>query len=358
MEFRKAERLQRKARIDLTGPSGSGKTYTALSIASGLGDKIGVIDSERNSASLFADEFEFDALSLPDLQLETYFKAMEAAKDFDVVIIDSLSHAWDAVNEEVTNFSKRSQSGNSFKAWGEKGNPLYNKLLEKLLTMPCHVIVTMRVKSDYVMEEYTDRSGAKKTRPMKVGLAPKFREGGEYEFDLVANLDLDHNLVVEKTRMTFLDGKVINKPTAELGIEIRKWLESGKAVEQSKPATASKAKAANGKADIPPEVKEVFKGAKVEVVIPSNPWLWKLEGESQHKDKLVCGLPDEVIEALKAKGAIEALEKKGKLTMRDGYVLKACFEDEEKKIAALASLSLGAEGNELQEGETENGDEI
>src|SRR5690606_10635059 len=67
LAFKRAQRAQRKARIGLIGPSGSGKTYTALMLAKGLtgdGGRIAVIDTENNSASLYADECEFDVLNL------------------------------------------------------------------------------------------------------------------------------------------------------------------------------------------------------------------------------------------------------------------------------------------------------
>ena len=238
IQIKKAVRTQRKARIDLTGPSGSGKTFTALKIASGMGKKILVIDSEQNSSSLYADEFGFDVIELPDHGIESYFSALKLATGYDVVIVDSLSHAWEAVNEEVSQHAKRTKSGNTFQAWGDKGNPLYGQLLDALLKLPAHLIVTMRVKSDYVMEDY-EVNGKTKTRPRKIGLAPKFREGGEYEFDLVANLDLEHDLVIEKTRMSFLDGKVINKPGKELGEQIAAWLGNAPALPSSPPTPAS-----------------------------------------------------------------------------------------------------------------------
>ena len=53
-----AKRSKAKLRLTIDGPSGSGKTYSALLIAYGLcGDwsKIAVIDTERESANLYAD---------------------------------------------------------------------------------------------------------------------------------------------------------------------------------------------------------------------------------------------------------------------------------------------------------------
>jgi len=97
----------------------------------------------------------------------------------------------------------------------------------------CHVITTMRAKTDYVMEEFTDSSGKTRTKPVKVGLAPVFRAGGEYEFDVVATLDHDHNFICEKTRIAWLGSLVVKNPSRELGAKIGAWLSSAKAEEKS-----------------------------------------------------------------------------------------------------------------------------
>ncbi|SSS60281.1 hypothetical protein [Acinetobacter baumannii] len=62
--FTKAERKKAKLKLNLNGASGSGKTYSALVLASSLGKKIAVIDTENESASLYANEFNFDTLPL------------------------------------------------------------------------------------------------------------------------------------------------------------------------------------------------------------------------------------------------------------------------------------------------------
>ena len=286
MQIKKAVRLQRKARIDITGPSGSGKTKTALLLAKGLGKKILVIDSERSSSSLYADDVEFDVIELPDTTIGSYFAALDLSKGYDVTIIDSLSHAWDSVNETVNEAAKKERGGNTFQLWGKVGNPLYAKLLEKVLSLDSHVIATMRVKSDYVMEEYTRSDGKTGTKPVKVGLAAKFREGGEYEFDIVANMDLEHNLIIEKTRLPFLDGKVINKPGAELGEQIRKWLDGGaiitKPVEIPKPLT-------NNDGGVRPAVSDAL------AIEPyaGNPWEHIVQGENSQQGVPLCMIEDE-----------------------------------------------------------------
>lgn len=233
--FQKAQRAQRKARIGLIGPSGSGKTYTALQLAKGLAGpngRIAVIDTENNSAALYADDFEFDVLNLDTFSPEVYVQAIRAAEQagFDVLVIDSLSHAWagkDGALEQVDRVARRMQSNNTFAAWREV-TPKHNELVEAMVRSKCHLIVTMRAKTEYIVE--TDPKTGK-TAPRKVGLAPIQREGLEYEFDIVADMDLDNHFIVSKTRYKSLTGQVIHKPTADLGRQIRAWLESGAPME-------------------------------------------------------------------------------------------------------------------------------
>jgi|LakMenEpi03Aug12_release.lakeMendotaPanAssembly.Ray.scaffolds.fasta_scaffold258661_2 hypothetical protein len=233
IEIRKAERKQRKFKAALVGVSGSGKTYTALELAKGLageGGKVLLLDTENSSSELYADRFSFDVANLAETTVANYIAALKEGErlGYDVVVIDSLSHAWEYLLEEVDNEAKRNRGGNSFAAW-KAVTPIYRELVDAIVRAGVHVIATMRAKSDYVMEEFTDGSGKTRTRPVKVGLAPQFRAGGEYEFDVVANLDLDHNLIIEKTRIDWLGGKVIRNADSKLGAEIGSWLSSAKA---------------------------------------------------------------------------------------------------------------------------------
>ena len=68
--FKKATKEQAKLRLALFGVSGSGKTYTALRIATGLGGKIAVIDTERNSACKYSDRFDFDVCNATKPSIE------------------------------------------------------------------------------------------------------------------------------------------------------------------------------------------------------------------------------------------------------------------------------------------------
>lgn len=228
--FRKATKTQAKLRMALFGPSGSGKTYSALAIAGAFGT-VAVIDTEHGSAKKYADLFEFDVVELTDYQPKHYIELIRSAGDYDVLVIDSLTHAWSGtggVLDMVDKAAARAQN-NKFAGWRE-GTPEHNRLIDAILSAAPHIIVTMRSKTEYVLEP--DSRG--KLAPRKVGTAPVQRDGMEYEFDIVAEMNADNELVISKTRFPRLKGEVIKEPTRALGELILHQLQEGAPV----PATA------------------------------------------------------------------------------------------------------------------------
>jgi hypothetical protein len=230
LQFTKATKEKSRLRMALIGPSGSGKTYTALRVGTELknGGRVAVIDTERGSASKYADLFDFDVLELDTYSPLTYVEAIKAAEGagYSVLIIDSLSHAWsgkDGALEQVDKATARSQSKNSYAAWRDV-TPMHNALIDAMIQSRCHIIGTMRTKTDYILEK-DERTG--KTAPRKVGLAPVQRDGLEYEFDVVGDMDLDNNFIVSKTRCPALHGQVINKPGSDLAEVLNTWLSTG-----------------------------------------------------------------------------------------------------------------------------------
>lgn len=226
LQFEKATRAKAKARIALTGPSGSGKTWTALEAATALknGGRVAVIDTERGSASLYSDRFDFDVLELDFFSPEMYIHAIDAAegKGYDVIVIDSLSHAWEGEGgalDKQNSAAKR--SGNSFTAWADV-TPIHRRLIDTILQSKCHVIATLRSKMEYVIEQSNGKSSVR-----KVGMAPIQRPGTEYEFTIVADLDIDHNIAISKTRCALYDGKTGLKPDEKWFRPLREWLDTG-----------------------------------------------------------------------------------------------------------------------------------
>ena len=229
LAFTKATKKALKARIAIEGPSGSGKTYTGLVTARALvGDgTVALIDTERRSASLYADRFDFDTLELDSYNPQLLIDALAAAgaAGYDAVVVDSLSHFWmgaDGMLEQVDRAARRSGGGNSFAGWKEM-RPVERRMIDAMLAYPGHLLATLRVKTDYVVEQ-NERG---KSVPKKVGLRAEQREGLEYEFTLVASMDLENTLIVSKSRCPELAGAVIPRPDENFGLTLGAWLDSG-----------------------------------------------------------------------------------------------------------------------------------
>lgn len=225
MEIRKAERKKAKLRLGIAAPSGAGKTYSALLMAFGLGGKIGLIDTEHGSGDLYAHLGDYDIISIEaPYTVKKYTEAISAfeAAYYGTIIIDSLSHAWAGDGGLLDKQGKMADRGtNSFAAW-RTITPEHNNLVDAMLRSPCHVIATMRAKQEYVLE--TNDKG--KQQPKKVGMAPVQREGMEYEFTVMLDVDMQHIASASKDRTSLFDGQFfkIDKGT---GTRLLEWLDTG-----------------------------------------------------------------------------------------------------------------------------------
>lgn len=232
MELRIAERKQAKIKLGLQGPSGSGKTYSALLLAFGLcsdWSKIAVIDTENHSADLYAHLGHYNVLNLSEpFTTENYIKAIETAEKagMQVIIIDSISQEWEGSGGIIETHSK--MQGNSFTNWNVL-TPKHQAFVQKMLQSPCHIIATMRSKVDYVLSE---RNG--KYVPERVGMKAITREGMDYEFTLVYELDVKHMAKAIKDRTNlFIDSiPFVIKP--ETGKKILDWCLMGNTLEKAK----------------------------------------------------------------------------------------------------------------------------
>lgn len=255
MQIRKAERRKAKLRLGIAAPSGAGKTYGSLQIAFGLGGKIGLIDTEHGSGDLYAHLGEYDIISLSaPYEVGKYLSAIKAFEDagYDTIIIDSLSHAWAGDGGFLDKHGKMADRGaNSFAAWRTL-TPEHNSLVEAMLKSPSHIIATMRSKQDYILE-LNDKG---KQTPKKVGLAPVQREGMEYEFTIMLDVDMNHIASTSKDRTSLFDGKFF-KLTPETGKQLHAWLEDG--VEDPMIALKASAEAINKEIEAAKTLKQLDK---------------------------------------------------------------------------------------------------
>lgn len=271
MKFQKATKKKARLRLAFIGPAGSGKTYSALSVAKGLGGKVAVIDTEHGSASKYADRFEFDSVEPDSFSPDIYVEAIHAAEEagYDVLIIDSLSHAWTGAGgilEIVDSKTRASKSGNAFATGWRDATPKHNAMIEAILACKCHVIATMRTKTEWVIEE--NQKGKKE--PRRVGLAPVQRDGLEYEFDVVGDLDIDNNFAISKTRCPALSGKVITKPGESLAQLLAGWLSDGVEAPLAQSEISAAWKKAQGEGMTAEGWKEAV--SKAGVTKPSKEW--------------------------------------------------------------------------------------
>lgn len=235
IDFSEVTRAKSKARIAVTGPSGSGKTLSSMYLAYGItGDwsKVALIDTEHERGRFYANRTDLNtgkflyASMTPPYTPDKYIEYVKSAADIvgsdGAIVVDSFSHCWD--NEggvlDIKSQIAQQRGKNDYTAWDEAGK-IQNNLVNTILSVDCHTIITMRAKMAYAME-VNDRG---KTVPVKIGLAPVQRENTEYEFDMCFQLDRTHNASLSKDT-TFLDSWT-GIITPELGKQLGEWLSKG-----------------------------------------------------------------------------------------------------------------------------------
>ena len=223
MTFIKATKKQAKLRLALFGVSGGGKTYSALRLAKGLGGKIALIDTERGSASKYSDRFDFDVCEVDKPSIENIKLLINEAKGYDVLIIDSLTHAWLELLQEVERVAKAKFGGNTWSAWSE-GTPKQTSLINALLDFPGHIIATMRAETNWT----TTTNDKGKLVPVRIGEAPKQGKSIEYEFDMLMQISQEHQAIVLKDRTGKFQDQCFMIDEA-FGESLKEWLNDGEA---------------------------------------------------------------------------------------------------------------------------------
>ena len=220
-KFVKANRKQCSMKLSLQGPSGSGKTIGALRLAKGLAgslEHVAVIDTENGSSHLYSHMGEFSVFSMEaPYTPEMFIQAIETAvqEGFKCIIIDSLSHEWFGTGGILDIHSN--MLGNSFANWS-KVTPRHNALVQRILQSQCHIIATFRTKQDYVL---SDKNG--KVVPEKVGLKSITRDGMDYEFTIVFDMDIKHNCIASKDRTEIFSKSPQFIPNENTGKAILEW---------------------------------------------------------------------------------------------------------------------------------------
>ena len=221
MQLQKAERKQAVIKLAIQGPSGSGKTYSSLLMANGLvgnWNHIAVIDTENNSSHLYSHLGNFNVLSLSEpFSPERYIEAIEICEKagMKAIIVDSISQEWEGSGGIIETHGN--MAGNSFTNWN-RVTPRHNSFVQKILQSPCHIIATIRSKQDYVL---TDKNG--KMVPEKVGLKGVTRDGMDYEFTVVLDLDIKHQATASKDRTGLFTNPLPFLISEQTGNKIKIW---------------------------------------------------------------------------------------------------------------------------------------
>lgn len=151
---------------------------------------------------LYANEFDYDLISLEEYSPDYYIAAIDAFLDADykVIIIDSMTHLWNWVQDQVQLQTK----DNTFQAWG-KYKKENKKIIEKILLAPAHIIVTARGKDEYVLEA----NSRGKMAPKKVGVGAQQDKDIEYEYMVTWMIDQDTHLAeAVKDNTHIFEGKI------------------------------------------------------------------------------------------------------------------------------------------------------
>jgi hypothetical protein len=226
----KAEKQRVKLKMAVQGPSGSGKTFGALSLARNLWPtaKICLIDSENESASLYADSFDFDTIPLgPPFETDRYLECIQIAVDggYDVVILDSITPQWDGEGGILRRKEEmdRRPGSNGYANWASF-TPEHERFKQALQQSPIHLIATMRSKQDYILTA-NDKG---KQIPKKVGMAPIQRDQMDYEFTLVFDVEMDHKGSASKDRTGLFNEKIVDLASPKTAKLLRDWIDKGK----------------------------------------------------------------------------------------------------------------------------------
>ena len=229
MLLQKASRQQTRIRLGISGPSGSGKTLGALQVAFGLcGDwnKIAVICTEHGSANLYSHLGQYNVVTLSEPYSPERFQnciLLCQASGIEVIIIDSISHAWDG-NGGILDIHSKIAGSNTFMNW-RKVTPLQNSLMQTILESTCHVITTIRTKQEYVLSSKND-----KLIPEKVGLKLIQRDGFEYDLTILFEVNINHFATATKDRTSAFAGKPEFKLTSLVGQQLLDWCNQGHSV--------------------------------------------------------------------------------------------------------------------------------
>lgn len=226
-KFMKAKPQQARLKVSVYGPPGAGKTFSTLLMAEGLakvrGKRIAYVDTERGTdfyaqavknRKVHPDAFDFDAVyerSISEVSSAVYGLN---AKDYGIVVLDSISHLWESAMDAYTG-KKTKIDSIPMHAWGKIKKP-YKDLIKFLIASPFDVFILGRQKNLFEKNEETEEL-------TKVGVAMRAEGETAYEPHICIRMESRMNpedstdsiyvATVEKDRTGVLAGRRIKNPS-------------------------------------------------------------------------------------------------------------------------------------------------
>jgi hypothetical protein len=112
---------------------------------------------------------------------------------------------------------------------------MHQRFLDAIIQAPIHIIATMRAKTAY---DISNEGG--KTKVQKLGVAPTQRDGIEFEFTLVGEINVASHLCdFTKDRTGLFAENVPEQITVATGKRLRDWLDGGTVAEKPQAPTFS-----------------------------------------------------------------------------------------------------------------------
>lgn len=245
--WERAKREGIKLIVGISSDTGGGKTMSGLLLARGIvgpQGKIAVIDADNRRSRYYADDHEFQVQDLySPFTPARYLELVESAEKggFACVLIDSMSHEWagvggcldmhDAELDRMagkTNWGKRDAC--NMAAWIQP-KKAHKKMLDRLLTLDCHLIMCFRTKN--TVEMVRNDQGKMEVIPKKhgsgfEGMLPITEPNLPYELTISMTMSAEHPgfpvpiKIPEPLREMFPRDKVI---TVEHGERLVAWAE-------------------------------------------------------------------------------------------------------------------------------------
>lgn len=233
--FRPAVRQKMKARIVIDGPQGSGKSKTAIMLMRGIVGPEGrfAVASTDPGGVEWYHRAGFDVRDMYRYTPRDFYQLMNAAEEggYDGLVIDSYSAFWNGAGGALERVEKATRNGNSFSPWKDV-TPELAKMIRHMLSSPLHIIITLKVKTEY---EFNVNPETGKKTPVRLGLAPQAKAGSEEDFDCIIHMSAqNHEAYISKTRWddfkfegVLFDQSTIERPGYVLGEAIGAYLNQG-----------------------------------------------------------------------------------------------------------------------------------